>query len=513
MTATYLPEEILVEVLIHLHRPDVITCLQVNSHWHRVACGNFIYGYLQLPTIERMEGCLATLEETDRNRRDQYRKSSFSRMDYGSLVKSIDLSPCVDFAASVGAEQIRRLWFLCPNVESIAVAKHNDINDDILKEILEGFPRLKNINFSRTNLNSSFFLTEPLLYSNVYQRLETLNINFSKPPKEWSPLLAFPSLTAFSTDIDSQQSYDMVHHIVSDCANTLQILTLGLRSSYQYRHGDLDKILREAPRLRNIAVDIQGHSEPPLVTAFGPDLIELAIEGRCGDETARAVSKIKGLKRLCLNCTEISQSHLTLSLEANKQTLLSLAYYETNGFVMTEKMLQCCTNLRSFRGYLQGEHSGFIKTVTDLYADQLEHLFDVPYGSLPYPNVFHPVPGFWEHVSQRVWPRILALNIVNAPLEKEFFAQLPHIFPSVEYLGIGITSQWKPTTEEWEDWIKKFKNLRGIFIHLTMLDDYPAFLSPQPMMRLQTSFLEWYLNVQYGKLKCVSERNPLLWQW
>jgi hypothetical protein len=102
---------------------------------------------------------------------------------------------------------------------------------------------------------------------------------------------------------------------------------------------------------------------------------------------------------------------------------------------------------------------------------------------------------------------------VNAPLEKEFFAQLPHIFPSVEYLGIGITSQWKPTTEEWEDWIKKFKNLRGIFIHLTMLDDYPAFLSPQPMMRLQTSFLEWYLNVQYGKLKCVSERNPLLWQW
>jgi hypothetical protein len=504
------PHELLTKVISHINNIDLINCIYINKSWNYVVCAYFVYRNLRLANTRVLDACLDMLDETARRRESLELQNQHYKRDYGSYVKSVDLS--YDGSTMVlDKYKIIRLATHCVNLETLNIRNSHDLRDDWLMEILKRCPHLIHI-----NLSGCGFLTSRCLESvnalKIRQHLKSLNTIFCY--RFWPTVIhmSFPSLTDLKLQVMDMSGFTVVRQLVAACSKSLESLAIIWRYRLSiesvFASASINQILQDVPKLKKLSLDCQT-GESLEVYQFPDTLLELQLYCLCSPATAAAVGGLKNMKRLFFNYTFIPQETVQRVLEANGNTIEALGYNEGSGRPLTRALLEPCTNLQSLQTTLApGIHLGNV--VTELYRHRLEHLSNKWEGHTYLPSAFRPIDGLWSLLTANPWPRIRSLDIVNAVVTKEDLYRLPTAFPNIEYLGFIVSLEQDLSPDEWISYFSLFPYLKGIGLRQDLRLPYhiSEFWNGRYLRRLQSAYQDWSMNEQHSTENNSPIRNP-----
>lgn len=504
------PHELLNKIFSHLNKIDLVNCIYINKSWNYVACAYFVYRNLRLASTQALNACLDMLDETAIKRQSPDQASQVSIRNYGSYVKSVDLS--YDGSTMViDKYKIIRLATHCHNLEILNIRNSHDLRDDWVMEILNRCPHLIHINLSGCGFLTSRCL-ENANAAKIRENLQSLNTIFCYRFWQTPIHMSFPSLTDLKLQVMDMSGFTVVRQLVAACSKSLESLAIIWRYRLSiesvFASASINQILQDVPRLRKLSLDCQT-GESLEVYQFPDTLVELQLYCLCSSVTVAAVERLKGMKRLFFNYTFIPQETVQRVLDANGRTLEALGYNEGSGRTLTRALLAPCVNLRSLQttfspGIILGN------VIEELYRYQLEHLSNKWEGHTYLLSAFKPIEDLWRHLTANPWPKIISLDIVNAVVTKDLLYRLPTAFPNVQYLGFIVSLEQDLSPDEWISYFSLFPHLKGIGLRQDLRIPYHVseFWNGRYLRRLQSAYQDWTMNEQFSVENTSPIRNP-----
>lgn len=432
-SADDLPHELLINIFVQLGRKDHFNCMFVNKNWCNVIGAYIIYRHVCLFREKDLDRFLTLLEQTSLNRRYPQRQSFYSRMDYGSLVRSINIPWNTSSRIALDGSKLKRLATHCNNIESISLNDHWNLNDDQVIEVYQRCPRLRHL-----DLRGAFYTTvESLLKkstTHLCNQLKSLDVRHTYD--FWSSKLdvCLPSLTELRIDLSSESDFVRLRNLLSHCSESLRILVIACKSQdcgsgFDY----LNQALRDLPNLTKLALSgsrkttVQDIHIAPKINNL--EICELKIP-----ELAEKLSALTNLRRLVLWNCKISSGNINTILFRNRNTMETFMHTENSSPVLqfadiaAPIDISSCTNLRCVLAALNDINSN-TKWISDAYRNQLEHLYITMNVKGDY-----LLDEWWTQIAESPWPNIKSVIFSGILLPERYVRGLPAIFPNIEYI-------------------------------------------------------------------------------
>lgn len=504
------PHELLTKIFARLNNIDRVTCLYVNRNWGYVVSAYFLYRNLRLANTGSLDMCLDMLDQKAKINRTDRQSSQLQNRDYGSFVKSVDLS--YDGSTMVlSKHSLKRLASHCHNLEILKLRNSHDVRDDWVTQMLDVCPYVTQLNLSGCGFVTSRILEHPK-YANIRLKLQSLNTIFCYQFLGPQSNITLPSLTDLRLQVMNQAGFEAVRKLVHSCAKSLKSLAI----LWRYRRDiesipistNIDDILGESTNLQKLWLDCQT-GEKVEIRRFPRTLTELHLYCLCSSRTVEAMQDLASLKRIFVNYTFISQASLQMILQKNGNALEALGYNEGSGRPLTRSCLLPCVHLRSLQTHL-GMNLELAKVLVELYRDTLEHLTNKWEGHTYLPSAFKPINGLWELLTQVPWVKIKSLDIVNAVVTRATLEKLPEAFPNVEYLGFIVSLEEDLSPDEWISYFSKFPYLKGIGLRQDLRLPFLVsdFWTGAFLRRYQSVYQDWSMNEQCLRNEVNPIRNP-----
>ncbi|KAI8379808.1 uncharacterized protein BYT42DRAFT_614072 [Radiomyces spectabilis] len=167
-----LPTEVILIIISHLARSDVLRLLTINQHWFYVA-SSFLYRNLTLRNGDHFKACSNLFQETAKKRR-RPSLGFYSKHNYAQLVRCLDLSRLEQYTL-ITDETFRRLTIDCIHLETLNIYNCHNLTNDAVTRILKHNRGLRHLYLAvATGLDARCLLDA----RETVQQLKTLNLYY-----------------------------------------------------------------------------------------------------------------------------------------------------------------------------------------------------------------------------------------------------------------------------------------------------------------------------------------------
>ncbi|GAB5592734.1 hypothetical protein Unana1_07634 [Umbelopsis nana] len=400
------------------------------------------------------------LEETCRNRLQPERTSSYSRRNYGEMIHTLHFIGYSSYSPMYGIENgtvmpimFLRLAKLTPNVEEINLERfHLHRNQDEENKLFEYqleeatvWPFLKKLELKSCTVQHGFAGLEKAL-----GRVECLDLQDCDGFLECFQDTSFNSLKVLITDTRSESGGMELKHIVTTCQNTLETLNIFLNSHYRL---DLDSILSQLSNLNNFG--IQWLDSPLQLSNFG--------------------SKVTGIELLRTDDLDTGppQHHTGATIGEVLLTTTNLKRLYVHGAVVPPQIIlqtivQNATNLEEIYHF----HGTLPNLIPPLFlaGHNLQHLYtpDILSNWISYERA-NQISTLCLDIMlsscedlKSPWVKMKSLAIFTFSDLRSDLLLLSSMFPNLENLKLGTTSEYALSFDEMEQLLSNFKRLKAV---------------------------------------------------
>lgn len=495
-----LPPEILVHIFSLLERDDYFNCMFVNRSWRNVVCTHFIYQNITLFEKKDLDKFLTLLEHTALNRQYPNRQSFYSRVDYGALVKTLSIPWTREARIELEVSTLKRLSLHCPNIETINLTGHWNLDDEKVVEFYKRCHRLKHL-----NLNGAFYATvEGLLNkdaSHLRQQLKSLNVlnTYNFWSSSWDIYL--PSLTELRMNLVSTNDFIGVGKLISSCRETLRALVLVSKvRTHEYQFAYLNAALPKVSNLKEFAFrgcSIEGREG----IYIGPTVNNVELHKLSTPKIVAELLGLTNLKRLVLRDCSMAYPDINTILYNNRNTLETFIYaYKCESPLRFARIdmpinISHCQSLKCLLAtvkYGDTKLDGEERWISDAYRNQIEHLCITKSEDPQWDNNYWP-DGWWSQIVESPWPNIRTLLLTGIALSEEQVCKIPSIFPNIEYIYFDLMDKPKPVTGTFIPELLKLRHLKAAagFQELSYMWPDQTSQSRRLLKQWQRTFNEW----------------------
>lgn len=439
-SANHLPHELLISIFLQLGRKDQFNCMFVNRNWYHVVCSYLIYPHISLLREKDLDSFMTLLEQTALNRQDPARQSFYSRTNYGSLIRRLDLPWTKQSQIQLSTSKLRRLVIRCKNIEAISLNDQWNLSDDQLIEVFRHCPRIMHLNLAGafyTTINA--FLHKDTKH--VCHQIKSLDVRHTLDFWTSKRDVWFPSLLDLRVDVGREGDFIRLQNILSHCKDSLRTLVINVKST-DHGHGFayLDHTLRDMENLNKLAVSIIGR--PRIATAFqlGAQIHDYEMSGHCPPEVLNSLLSTTHLKRLVLWNSRIPSRDINAILYKNQATLET--FFHTDTFSPSPQFtdikspidLSVLSNLKCLLTTVSN-HPTTGTWLCDTYRHQLEHLY-IAWNE----DDESSTSNWFPRLAASPWPKVKCVILTNKiRLSEDEACRFLDIFENLEYTYFLLT--------------------------------------------------------------------------
>lgn len=521
LSAANLPSELITIIFSYVHRHDYLACMLVNKHWHSVML-QFSYRHLHFNTFSQFRRFSTLLEETALKRQNPDRISYYSQIEYGALVRSLNL-PTEPEYDSIDILQLRNVALHCNNVEAIynMAAVDNDCYNDLNNgedfqcengkaiEVYKLWPRLKHLDLRASDVFDRTLLGNDVAH--LRKQIESLDVRDDFRFLSY-PTLCLPSLKELRISAHTIEDFVQLHRLLTHCSKTLTTLIINFQSeSCQPGFMYLNQALREMSRLKKLAFYCSMGCSLPRIH-FDAKVSDIEIAGPCLPELIDALLVLKGLKRLVIKHCHIPFHHVNSILHRNIATLEAFMHTE-NGIpgvrfwnLAAPINMSSCKKLRCVQATLQDINCEKIQ-ISDVLRNQLEHLHLNGHG------LSQQWQQHWAEINKTPWPNMKSIIFEKISLTEAEACHLPLIFPNLEYLYFESISDSDDAFGKLLHIFRQFKYLKGAG-QLEIENEYNGKLDIIKQLRqFKYSYNDWAVGRKPGEdevypIRCSFQSLP-----
>ncbi|KAI9284113.1 hypothetical protein BC943DRAFT_381385 [Umbelopsis sp. AD052] len=439
-SANHLPHELLISIFLQLGRKDQFNCMFVNQSWYHVVCSYIIYPHISLLRENDMARFMTLLEQTALNRQDPNRQSFYSRTDYGSLIKRLDLPWTKQSQIQLSASKLRRLVIRCRNIEAISLNDHWNLSDEQLIEVFRHCPRIMHLNLSGafyTTINA--FLHKDTKH--VCHQIKSLDVRhtldfWASKRDAW-----LPSLLDLRVDVGREDDFIRLQKILLHCKDTLRTLVINVKST-DHGHGFayLNHALIEMENLNKLAISFIGRPRVTTTFELGAQMHDFEISGHCPPDVLSSLLSTTHLKRLVLWNCRISHHDINAIVYKNRATLETFFHTDRSvpspqfADIKTPIDLSVSSNLKCVLVTVSN-HPSTGTWLCDTYRHQLEHLY-IAWNGDDEPST----TNWFSRLAAAPWPKVKSIILSNKIRLSEAEAyRFLDIFENLEYIYFLLT--------------------------------------------------------------------------
>jgi hypothetical protein len=383
---------------------------------------------------------MTLLEQTALNRQAPERQSFYSRTDYGSLIRRLDLPWTKQSQIQLSASKLRRLVIRCKNIEAISLNDHWNLSDDQLIEVLKHCPRIMHL-----NLGGAFYTTiNAFLHKetkHVSHQIKSLDVRHTLDFWATKKDVWFPSLLDLRVDVGREGDFIRLQDILSHCKDTLRTLVINFKST-DHGHGfaHLNHALREMENLNKLAISFIGRPRGTTVFELGAQIHDFEISGHCPPDVLSSLLSTTHLKRLVLWNCRISTHDINAIVHKNRATLET--FFHTDISVPSPQFadikspidLSILSNLKCVLTTVSN-HPSTGTWLCDTYRHQLEHMY-IAWNGVDETST----TNWFSRLTASPWPKMKCVILSNnVRLSEDEACRFLNIFENLEYIYFLLT--------------------------------------------------------------------------